>query len=809
MRKWNKLLAMLLAVVMSLGLATVGFAADSTGSAATPISAEDYSDWDTIKVFETTDVHGWMLDVGKYVEDTFQYRLARIAKIVNDARASEDYEGVLLLDTGDIYQGTPQSSLTRGAGMLAAFDAMKYDAVGLGNHEFDWDVDVYAADSKGTMAAYELDSTYKGDSDIPVLAYNIYDAGTTNSVDFTQDYTVVDKGGYKVAILGYVENYRNDIMAEKINPYTIDDDLTKLAAKASEVKESTEADVLVVLAHADPEGIAAAMDPEVVDLVAGGHTHQKTNGVAENGVPYMQGYRYGFGYATTEIKINPETKDVAVTTPEYVSTTDTAEDLYYKDGKNELLDPEIVKISRANWDAVKEGLLDVLVTADGAITKTPIAENTTTTTAGNWMAGVMLAATKDQNTVATFINSGGIRTELTLEEGETTREISVADVYTIAPFDNLIYVYSVTGKKIAEQVEAALQGSYENSNFGDQFSGITVEYYNVMEDGEKTGIKVTKITTDDGTEIDINDDTTTYNIATLQYCATLDNSPLHDLTPALEEGKVLVDNVSYIAALKAYAESTDEPYHIDNKVRAVEVEKPADTAPAEPAAPDAPAAVSFTDVEEGRWYYDYVQKMVNANIVEGYADGSFKPNDTLTWGAAIKMVVCFVTGEEKAPVEGGNWASGYIAYLKDQGIWTEDIDHNAKISRLELCQVLAKALKIEASEKESTFPDTTDGYVVALVDLGVVGGNPDGTFAPDGELTRAAMCRILASVPDSVKNGEAEAPADAAAAPAEGDAAPTEGDAPAEDAAPAEGDAPADDAAEDAPAAADDTAKAA
>ena len=84
--------------------------------------------WDTIKVFETTDVHGYITDVSSYKEDTFEYRLAYFSKIVNDARNNDAYEDVLLLDTGDIYQGTPHSNLTYGAAMRAAYDQMDYDA---------------------------------------------------------------------------------------------------------------------------------------------------------------------------------------------------------------------------------------------------------------------------------------------------------------------------------------------------------------------------------------------------------------------------------------------------------------------------------------------------------------------------------------------------------------------------------------------------------------------------------------------------------------------------------------------------------
>ena len=122
-----------------------------------------------IAVFETSDIHGYLLDTSGGDADTFQYRLAYIAQIVNEARASGSYDDVLLLDGGDIYQGMPVSNMTLGAAMRAAFDAMDYDAVALGNHEFDWGVTAYCADPDGTLPAYEL-GEYRGDPDIqPVL----------------------------------------------------------------------------------------------------------------------------------------------------------------------------------------------------------------------------------------------------------------------------------------------------------------------------------------------------------------------------------------------------------------------------------------------------------------------------------------------------------------------------------------------------------------------------------------------------------------------------------------------------------------
>ena len=148
------------------------------------------------------------------------------------------------------------------------------------------------------------------------------------------------------------------------------------------------------------------------------------------------------------------------------------------------------------------------------------------------------------------------------------------------------------------------------------------------------------------------------------------------------------------------------------------------TEPTEPAEPAEPAAVTFSDVAENNWFYEFVMKMAAAEVVNGYTDGTFRPQGAVTWGQALKMALLTAKYEDAKPVEGGSWASGYIAL----------------------------------AEKESIFSDTDNGYVMALVDLEVI--SVAETFNPDGELTRAELCKILASVPE--KSAEPTEPADPA-----------------------------------------------
>lgn len=544
-----------------------------------PMPASAETEWDTIKVFETTDIHGYSMDTSTYKEETFQYRLAYIANIVSQAREDEAYDDVLLLDSGDIYQGTPISNQTYGAALRATFDKMGYDAVGLGNHEFDWDVTKYAADSEGTMAPYEI-GEFKGNADIPVVMSNLYYAGTDTRVDFTQDYTIVEKAGHKIAVIGWANDYRDEIKASQIEPYEIHDDIEELKKLAANVKSREKAEVVIILVHADPAGIADELDPDVVDLVAGGHTHKMINGTSDvTGIDYMQGYCRAYGYSTTEIKISPN-GEVDVETPEYVdiaSDVDLIPNLYYKDGSNDALDSEIVKISQTAWDEIAEEMNEVLCTVDKSITRDFIDEtNGASTVAGNWIADRMLEITKEQNTVAAFTNRGGIRSDIQLEPGEETRDITVADIYTMMPFGNRIYVYTITGKQMAEHMENALIGlnpeigmnnGYEASNYGDQFSGIRMTYR--MVDG---GIKVVSIVTDDGECIDVNDEENTYNVCVSEYCATLEGSVFENLTPIVSPDDAPTDNLAIISELREYREMDELDIEVDTTMHSMRVE---------------------------------------------------------------------------------------------------------------------------------------------------------------------------------------------------------------------------------------------
>ena len=170
-------------------------------------------------------------------------------------------------------------------------------------------------------------------------------------------------------------------------------------------------------------------------------------------------------------------------------------------------------------------------------------------------------------------------------------------------------------------------------------------------------------------------------------------------------------------------------------------------------------AVSFSDVRSGDWYEKYVTPLANAGVINGYPDGSFKPNRTVTAGEALKMIL-LAAGFGTPNKTSAHWASGYQSFaLARNMIDQSDVtDLDASIPRQTVAKLAANALGLDPSENPSVFSDTASSYVMALNELGIIGGYPDGTFRPSNYLTRAELSAIVLRILN-VKNGQ---PAEAA-----------------------------------------------
>ena len=155
----------------------------------------------------------------------------------------------------------------------------------------------------------------------------------------------------------------------------------------------------------------------------------------------------------------------------------------------------------------------------------------------------------------------------------------------------------------------------------------------------------------------------------------------------------------------------------------------------------------FSDISSSTWCYKYVLELSDADVIDGYSDGTFKPNNQVTYGAALKLIMLAAGYTEQAPVN-SNVFSGYLARAQADGLVSGSVDLDAPITRLAVSQIAAKAMGLSINNLSSVrpFTDTSDPYVQALNAAGIVEGyfdNGTSTFKPYNTLTRGQISAIV------------------------------------------------------------------
>ena len=156
----------------------------------------------------------------------------------------------------------------------------------------------------------------------------------------------------------------------------------------------------------------------------------------------------------------------------------------------------------------------------------------------------------------------------------------------------------------------------------------------------------------------------------------------------------------------------------------------------------------FRDVATTTWCYKYVTELSSANIISGYSNGSFQEKNTITYGAALKLIMLAAGYGEQAPTVKGSTFSGYLAKAKADGLVTGNPKLNGSITRLQIAQIASKALKLSTTNlsNKKPFTDTNDVYVQALNAAGIIEGyfsNGTSTYKPNNTLTRGQVSAIV------------------------------------------------------------------
>ncbi len=156
----------------------------------------------------------------------------------------------------------------------------------------------------------------------------------------------------------------------------------------------------------------------------------------------------------------------------------------------------------------------------------------------------------------------------------------------------------------------------------------------------------------------------------------------------------------------------------------------------------------FSDVATTTWCYKYVTELSSANIISGYSNGSFQEKNTITYGAALKLIMLAAGYGEQAPTVKGSTFSGYLTQAKADGLVTGNPKLNGSITRLQIAQIASKALKLSTTNlsNKKPFTDTNDVYVQALNAAGIIEGyfsNGTSTYKPNSTLTRGQVSAIV------------------------------------------------------------------
>jgi|SaaInlStandDraft_1057018.scaffolds.fasta_scaffold07537_4 5'-nucleotidase len=189
--------------------------------------------------------------------------MAQRAGLINSIREKEDH--VLLLDAGDIFQGTPYFNFYGGELEFKLMSEMKYDAVTIGNHDFDNGLEGFAKQLPH--------------ANFPFLIAN-YDFSDTILKEKFKAYKVFNKGGVKVGVFG-IGIELDGLVPKKLYGNTIYKDPIETANKyATLLKKEKKCDLVICLSHLGfkyknekVSDMVLATQSHDIDLIIGGHTH--------------------------------------------------------------------------------------------------------------------------------------------------------------------------------------------------------------------------------------------------------------------------------------------------------------------------------------------------------------------------------------------------------------------------------------------------------------------------------------------------------------------------------------------------------
>ena len=322
-------------------------------------------------------------------------------------------DGYVITSSGDMWQGSADSNITKGALIDTWMDYEGFSAMALGNHEFDWTIDQILENQSKTAT--------------PFLACNIINNSTGQPVDWVKPYTTITRNGVHIGIIGAIgEGITSSIMAKNVAGLTFDDPSAYVAAHATYLRENG-ADVILFLYHESVYDISAKT-ASYVDAIFGGHNHQCESTMI-NSKPAVEGKSNGEYVSHIGITHNFSTKMTGCYDYGYDNT-----DLLYLDEN-----PDVLAIRESYSEEI-----DAIKNQQIAYLPNYISKNDGVATTYNRYAYRYYYDNYGENEVYAVVTNNG---RAYIPNGVVT----YGDIYKALPFDNylnLIYAKGSNIKKI-------------------------------------------------------------------------------------------------------------------------------------------------------------------------------------------------------------------------------------------------------------------------------------------------------------------------------------------------------------------------
>lgn len=393
-----------------------------------------------IRILHVNDFHGFAEPYRAPGADRPLGGLAYLATAIERLRAEQP---TLVLAAGDMIQGNNWANIGRGKGSIEAMNAIRFDAMVVGNHEFDYGQE----ELKKRMA----------EASFPFLGANV--AG----LDGLKPYLLTTIGGVRVAVIGVVTD-DTPVTSHPRNTRDLAFEPPAQTVRRQLDALKGQADVFVVLSHlGHPADRELAAQVAGIDVIVGGHSHTRVD------VPVMVGrtavaQAWEHGKALGVIDLTVADGRVTQVAGRLVAIAPDAD----------VADPAVAEIV-ARYAAQVSALLEAPA-GEAAVDLDGTQVRARETNLGDLVADIVRSTAGAD---AAIINGGGIRTSI------LKGPVKVKDVYAVLPFDNYIVAVMLTGAQIRATLEYGVSAVEREEGRFPQVSGLAFSYSPAKAPGER------------------------------------------------------------------------------------------------------------------------------------------------------------------------------------------------------------------------------------------------------------------------------------------------------------------------------------